>query len=71
MQLKLGVTMNQDTMNVARTGRGIIQWHPGWLAATIGGTSWLAFGAVVLGWQGNYFGSAISAAWCVVTGLAC
>lgn len=64
--------MNQHATKLARTGSGKIQWEFGWLAGTVGGTSWLAVGAIVLAWNGHAFASAVSASsWFLVFGLAC
>lgn len=65
--------MNQNKTPIARRGRGKLQWDPGgWFGGVIGGSSWLAFGAFVLIWQGRSFASLVSAgSWLLVVGLAC
>jgi len=65
--------MNQPATKNARTGTGKFQWEPfGWFGGIIGGTSWLAYGAIVLAWKGRLFGSAVSAtSWLLVLVFAC
>ena len=63
----------QHATVIARAGTGQLQWDPsGWFGGIIGGSSWLAFGAVVLAWKGQLFASAVSAtSWLLVIALAC
>jgi hypothetical protein len=65
--------MQANSTFIARTGTGRLQWETGgWFGGIIGGSSWLAFGAVALAWKGQHFGAAVSAAsWLLVLALAC
>lgn len=72
--------MSQDADMVVRTGEGRLRWGQGrlrwgrgeWFGLFIGGTSWFAYGVVVLAWQGRPFEATVSAmSWILVIALAC
>ena len=65
--------MNLHEDQIARRGKGKLQWESGgWFGGVIGGSSWLAFGSFVLLWQGKLVPSMVSgASWLLVLSLAC
>ena len=67
------IAMTRQEPKSIRRGIGKLQWeYSGWFGGTIGGSSWLAFGALVLLWQGHKFASFVSAAsFLIVLSLAC
>jgi hypothetical protein len=64
--------MNTNTSKIARPGAGRLQWESsGWFGGVAGGSSWLAFGAVALAWNGQTFAAIVSAgSWLLVLALS-
>ena len=67
------IAMKQQEPKITRRGIGKLQWeYGGWFGGIIAGSSWLAFGSLVLLWRGLPFASFVSgASFLIVLSLAC